>query len=218
MEALLWRDYLCPWCWLGRDRSAVFRRLGVDVIDLPYELHPEIPAEGRAVRPGSRLSLVFGRIGDECRRAGVAFRAPTHSPNTHRALETAEIVRRTHPEVFPAVDEAFFRAHWVDGLDLGDASVLDRLAADAGAPMDEIAGRRAEGDGARALAESMAQAREHGVTATPAWLVDDALVIPGVQPVETLERWLGRLVERRSPHRVIPGEVVTDDTGRTAPH
>jgi len=42
----------------------------------------------------------------------------------------------------------------------------------------------------------MALAREHGVTATPAWLVNGALVIPGVQPVETLDRWLGRLAER----------------------
>ena len=214
MEALLWRDYLCPWCWLGRDRSAVFRRLGVTVIDLPYDLHPEIPAEGRAVRPGSRLSLVFDRIGAECQRVELEFRAPTRTPNTRRALETAEIVRRNHPSCFPAVDEAFFRAHWVDGLDLGDPAVLDRLAADAGAPMDRITDRRAEGDGARALAESMDRAREHGVTATPAWLVDDALVVPGVQPIETLERWIGRLVERRVP----PAEVVTGDTRNVAPH
>ena len=36
----------------------------------------------------------------------------------------------------------------------------------------------------------MATAREHGVTATPAWLVDGAFVIPGVQPAETIERWV----------------------------
>src|SRR4051794_36862024 len=43
VEALLWRDYLCPWCWLGRDRSAVFERHGIAVTHLPYDLHPEIP-------------------------------------------------------------------------------------------------------------------------------------------------------------------------------
>ncbi len=42
----------------------------------------------------------------------------------------------------------------------------------------------------------MALAREHGVAATPAWLVDGAFVIPGVQPAETIERWVTRLVAR----------------------
>jgi predicted DsbA family dithiol-disulfide isomerase len=196
MEALLWRDYLCPWCWLGRDRSAVFERHGVAVTHLPYDLHPEVPPEGRAVRSGGRLSLVFDRIGAECHENGVPFRAPTRTPNTRRALETAELVRRHAPDAFAALDDAYFRANWVDGLDLGDPDLLDELVVRHGAPLAEIAGRRADGEGARALAESMAVAREHGVTATPAWLVDDALVIPGVQPVETLERWIGRLVER----------------------
>jgi predicted DsbA family dithiol-disulfide isomerase len=196
MEALLWRDYLCPWCWLGRDRSAVFERHGVVVTHLPYDLHPEVPPEGRAVRPGGRLSLVFDRIGAECHETGVPFRAPTRTPNTRRALETAELVRRHAPEAFAALDDAYFRANWVDGLDLGDPDLLDELVVRHGAPLDEIAGRRADGEGARALAGSMAVARDHGVTATPAWLVDDALVIPGVQPVDTLERWIGRLVER----------------------
>jgi len=196
VEALLWRDYLCPWCWLGRDRAAVFERHGVTVTSLPYDLHPEVPDAGRPVRPGGRLSSVFDRIAAECAQGGMPFRAPTRTPNTRRALETAELVRRLAPEAFPAVDDAFFRAQWVDGLDLGDAALLDRLAAEAGAPMAEVAEQRAEGLGARAVDESMTLAREHGVTATPAWLVNGALVIPGVQPVETLDRWLGRLAER----------------------
>jgi len=198
MEALLWRDYLCPWCWLGRDRAAVFDRHGVTVTHLPYDLHPEVPPEGRPVRPGGRLAAVFDRIGAECEQLGIDFTAPRRTPNTRRALETAELVRQHAPAAFPAIDDAFFRANWVDGLDLGDPDLIDELLGRYGAPVDEIAELRADGAGARAVAESMTVAREHGVTATPAWLVDDALVIPGVQPVETLDRWLGRLVARRS--------------------
>src|SRR3954454_20961674 len=156
MEALHWRDYLCPWCWLGRDRSEVFERHGVTVVHLPYDLHPDVPEGGRAVRPGGRLSQVFDRIGAECAEAGIEFRAPTRTPNTRRALETAELVRRHAPEAFAAVDDAFFRANWVDGLDLGDAEVLDHLLASAGAPVAEIAERRADGLGSRAVEESMA--------------------------------------------------------------
>ena len=196
MEALLWSDYLCPWCWLGRDRSAVLEAMGVAVTHLPYDLHPEVPSAGRPVRPGGRLDAVFARIGAECARTGTEFRAPTRTPNTRRALETAELVRLAAPDAFTAVDEAFFRAHWVDGLDLGNPDLLDELVVAAGAPIEEMAERRADGEGRRSLERSMALAREHGVTATPAWLVDGVFLIPGVQPVETMQRWVGRLQAR----------------------
>jgi len=35
------------------------------------------------------------------------------------------------------------------------------------------------------------------VTGTPAWWVDDRLLIPGVQERDTLERWVGRLQDHR---------------------
>ena len=197
MEALFWRDYLCPWCWLGRDRTDVLVDLGVRVTHLPYDLHPEIPPDGRAVRPGSRLDAVFDHIAAECAREGRDFVRPTRTPNTRRALETAEIVRRLDPARFPALDEALFRGHWVDGIDIGDPEVIDALVEASGAPLAAVAEQRAEGIGSAALGESMAKAREHGVAATPSWLVDDVLVIPGVQPVETVERWITRLIDRR---------------------
>jgi predicted DsbA family dithiol-disulfide isomerase len=196
MEALLWSDYLCPWCWLGRDRSAIFEAMGVTVTHLPYDLHPEVPPAGRPVRPGGRLDTVFQQIGAECALTGVEFRAPTRTPNTRQALETAEVVRLATPEAFGAVDEAFFRAHWVEGLDLGDPDLLDEIVAAAGAPLDEVRDRRADGDGRRSLEQSMARAREHGVTATPAWLVNGVFLIPGVQSVDTIRRWVGRLLDR----------------------
>src|SRR4051794_1025524 len=39
MQAVMWFDYVCPWAYLGRDRTAVMRSLGVDVVVRPFELH-----------------------------------------------------------------------------------------------------------------------------------------------------------------------------------
>jgi predicted DsbA family dithiol-disulfide isomerase len=196
MEALFWRDYLCPWCWLGRDRTQVLLDLDIGVTHLPFDLHPELPPEGRAVRPGSRLDAVFDHIEAECRREGLDFSRPTRTPNTRRALETAEVVRRLDPDSFAALDEALFRGHWVDGIDIGDPAVIDDLVQASGAPLELVAAQRGEGLGSAALGESMVTAREHGIAATPSWLIDGALVIPGVQPVETVERWVTRLASR----------------------
>jgi predicted DsbA family dithiol-disulfide isomerase len=195
MRAVLWSDYLCPWCYLGRDRSAVLRELGVEVTHLPFELHPELPPTGRDVRDGGRLAAVYATVARECERADMPFRAPAHVPNTRLALETAEAVRRTAPHAFAAVDDALFRAHFVDGRDIGDPDVVDEIVRAAGAPTITVLNAVTRGDASTWVDDSMADAHEHGIAATPAWRVGE-LVIPGVQPRDTMRRWVVRLLER----------------------
>ena len=195
MQAVLWRDYLCPWCYLGRDRTALLESLGVTVDARSYELHPEIPTDGRTVRPDGRFAAVLARIGTEAASAGLPWRTPTRVANTRLALETAELVRVDWPEAFAAVDRAFYETQWVDDRDLGDPAVVDAVLAEHGVDPAAVTDRRRTGDGARALDAAMDAARAHDVTGTPAWWVADRLMIPGVQDRDTLERWIRRLGE-----------------------
>lgn len=200
MQALVWSDYICPWAYLGRDRTALLRSLGVDVVPMPYELHPEIPPEGRSHRPDGRLSQVYAGIEAECREIGVPFRAPTRTPNSRRALSTAEAVRLHAPEHFLAVDDALFRAHFVEGRDLGDDNVLDDIVASVGLSPDEVRAATDDGEGEAAVTASMVRAHANGVAATPAWLFGadgEGLVLPGVQPRELYERIVTRLRARQ---------------------
>ena len=197
MEATAWSDYLCPWAYLGRDRTQLMRDLGVTVTVQAYELHPEIPPEGVAVRPGGRLDRVFATIGAECQELGIDFVAPRRSPNTRHVLETAEVVRLHAPDAFAGFDEAAARAHWVSGADLGDRDLVAELLTAAGAPAHDVAELVADGVGTAALAASMADARSVGVMATPAWWVAESLLIPGAQPRDTIERWITKMLAAR---------------------
>ena len=172
--------------------------LGVEITALPYELHPRIPTEGITLRErwGDRYEgavAMYRRIEEECEAVGLPFRRPERIPNTRRALETAEFIRRHFPDAFPALDRALFEAHFVEGRFLGDADVLDELVAAAGA--DAAAAREAVEDGAMhdVVTESMSAAVEAGVTGTPAWLLDERLLIPGVLPRHLFERAVSRL-------------------------
>ena len=175
----MWSDYLCPWAYLGTDRTALLVELGLTVTVLPFELHPELPAEGRAVKPGGRLAAVFDYIASECASAGLAFRAPTHIPNSRAALQAAELVREHEPESFDRLHAALFAAVFVDARDIGD--VADAIHRNIAWP-----GVRASTDAAIA----------QGVTGTPAYLLDNRLLVPGVQPREALAQWVSRLRDR----------------------
>ena len=194
MEAVVWSDYLCPWAYLGRDRTALLRSLGLEVTSVPYDLHPEMPPTGRTVRPDGRLAAVFERIGAECDELGIPFRPPAHIPHTRRALETAEVVGREAAASFAALDDALFEAVFVTGDDIGTPDVLDAVVASVGVDAAEARRQVDAGLGAAAVDASVAEARLQGVAGTPAWLIDGRLLVPGVQPRETMERWVRKML------------------------
>jgi len=196
VHVIVWSDYICPWCYLGRDRTALLVERGCTVEQLPFELHPELPAQGRDLRPDGRTARVHDDIGRQCAELGIAFRTPTHVPNSRRALATAEVVRMDQPDRYPALDDALFRAHFVDGVDIGDRDELDRIVDSAGINAKDVRDQVDAGAGQVAIDEAKQRALDHGVAGTPAWLFNDALVLPGVQPRELFERVLERVRAR----------------------
>ena len=193
MPVTLWNDYICPWAYAARPHTRWLESNGVDVLVRSFELHPDLPPEGRAVRPGGRLDQVFDHIASQCARFDLEFNKPTRSPNTHRLLAITELTQRYRPDVFRRVDEGFARAHWVDGRAIDDAEVVRAVLDDAGAPTSELLEREAEGEGTRLLEISMAEALDVEVTATPAWRVG-TLTITGLHSLSQFQRWTGRIL------------------------
>lgn len=145
----------------------------------PYELHPGLPVDGI---PSDRR---YSGIAAACADAGLPFNPPTLVPNSRRALATAEAVRLTSPDAFDAFDRALFAAYFVDGRNIGDPDVLAELVVSSGAtPV---------GYEPHLVKTSMDQAYDAGVSGTPAWWIDNRLMIPGVQDRSYYERMVERL-------------------------
>ena len=198
MQVTVWSDYLCPWCYLGLDREQQLVDLGIEVTMRPYELHPEIPIGGREMRDGGRTAAVFDHVGRECESVGLPFRRPAKSPNTRTVLGAAEHVRLTQPAVFDALHRALFAAHFAEGRDIEDRNVVDELIASCGGDPAPVRAAVDDGTAQAELQASMAEAFEHEVTGTPAFLMPSGFVIPGVQERETMQRIAERLLAREA--------------------
>ena len=92
---LHWYDFLCPFCYVGQHRTAILVRHGLKVIELPFQIHPDIPPEGMPVGP--RNGPMYADLEREAKEAGLSLKWAPRLPNTRRALGAAEIRTLARP-------------------------------------------------------------------------------------------------------------------------
>jgi predicted DsbA family dithiol-disulfide isomerase len=155
-------DLICPWCFIGKRQleSARLRfaqslpGVAVDTRWHAVQLLPDLPeggvpfAEFYEQRLGSPEAVQQRRaqVARAARGAGLEldFDAIGRMPNTARAhslLRRVALLRK--PELYEALLERLFTAHFQRGEDIGDALVLQSLAAEVGVPLafvDEVPG------------------------------------------------------------------------------
>lgn len=183
---------------MGLDRSAALQELGVSVVTLPLEIHPEIPVGGitLAERWGASYGEameMYERIEAECEAAGLPFQRPTRVPNTGRALATAEWARHHAPEAVAALERSLFEAQFVDQRPLDDPDVVDELVATAGADATEARRAVDAGELRDAIRWAGLAANSIGVRATPTWLIGGRAIVAGVMPRRVFAETVSRL-------------------------
>ncbi|MEM9607642.1 MAG: DsbA family protein [Actinomycetota bacterium] len=190
----VWSDFLCPWCYVASPRV---RWLDADdrveVVRLPYQLHPSIPVAGRLTADvygrgdRERAEAALRGFAEMCEAEGLPWRVPTKVPNTQMVLAIDDWLRERDPDVHRRFHDLVFAALWAEDRDLTSSAVVAELVEAAGGPVDDalVAG---SGEGAHArLADLRQSANEVGVGGTPSFVFGQ-LVVPGMQAEEWFER------------------------------
>ena len=155
----------------------------IDVSWRPYELHPELPPEGRdrgerTPRPDGQVNPIRQLAED----AHMPYQPGRHIPNSHRSLEAAEFAREQG--LFDPYHRALFNAYFGAGRDIGDVSVLSELAVEVGIEAHAIEDALASGSYTALVNEATEESRSSGITGTPTFVFDDGerqLPIVGAQ-------------------------------------
>ncbi len=189
---LVFFDYVCPLCYLEWPRLKRLREEhDVELFLVPFELRPQLSAEGASIEDigaghSEHVEEYMRRLAAE---GGLEIDFPGFMPNSHRALVVGEYARDLGPEIHERVHEAIFSAFNGRGEDIGREDTLLRVAGECGLDRTAVAEALASGGYEERLHRFTHLGIDMGVTATPAALVCNQLMI-GSRPYEVVERAL----------------------------
>ncbi|MFI7441823.1 DsbA family oxidoreductase [Nonomuraea indica] len=187
MKVRIVLDILCSWSYLGLTRfgraAERFRAEGgrVEVEFLPFHLDPTASPAGMPLK--ERLVQRFGAAvldglehmtkvaASDGLRLDYEHAIATHTGQAHGLIAVASAQGRGEQ-----MAERLFRAHFTDGLNVGDPTVLHRLA-------DEI-GVAWNGEDATSVSSGLRLVRELGVTGVPVFIFNGGEVLSGAQSEE----------------------------------
>ena len=195
-------DLVCPWCYLGTRRLARTlarrRELLVDVTWRPFLLNPDMPRAGmsrldyvsRKFGGEDRARRLYGSITEVGRAEGVMFRfdrirRTPSSVDAHRLVRWAAGFGRAGELV-----EALFAAHFTDGRDIGDATVLAAIAASCGLRPGAARAYLASDQDVEQVHGDNLRAHRLGINGVPCFVVSGGHAIAGAQEPEVIERLL----------------------------
>ena len=155
-----------------------------------FPLHPDTPQEGMSLEAlfagrGFNISQKQAEMRARMEAEGLPYGNRSHTYNSRLAQELGAWAD-TQPWG-EAIHDAIFRAYFVDGLNIGDAEVLVRLAKSVGLPEDkagEVIQKRTFQD---AVDADWEKSRNYGVTGVPTFVAGGYGVV-GAQPYEALEQ------------------------------
>ncbi len=167
----------------------------IEVTWLPFELHPEIPPEGRdRGERGERPEGYVSPIRQLAEDAGLPYAPGSHIPNAHKSLEAAEFAREQG--LYDAYHHALFQAYFGEGRDIGDLAVLGELGSSVGLDVSGLEDALASGRYVSLVNEATEEARSSGITGTPTFIFDDGerrLPIVGAQDYSVFQNVAKRM-------------------------
>ncbi len=171
------------------------KEFDIEVEWQPFELHPEIPPEGKEL--GGRAVSYYEHLRELAEAAGLVFQPPTLVPNSHRSLEAAEFAREQG--TFAPYHRALFEAYFGQGQDIGDVAVLAELGAANGLDASSLREALESGRYSSLVDERTEEARQSGITGTPTFVFqsgDRRFPIVGAQEHAVFENVARRMGAR----------------------
>lgn len=197
LDVQLWSDVVCPWCWIGETRLRLaLKETGLlestRITIRSYQLDP-------AAKRGKTIPMLAEKYGKTLAQAremteqvavlGEELGLPMDfdiavSANSAEAHQLIHLARRTGHDV--ELIQRLHRAHFAEGADISDHTVLTHAAGDVGLDEHEAEMVLKTGAYAQDVIADREEAMRLGVRGVPFFVLGRRFAISGAQPVEAM--------------------------------
>ncbi|TMD68465.1 MAG: hypothetical protein E6I84_01490 [Chloroflexi bacterium] len=170
------------------------REYDVAIEWVPFELHPEIPPQGRPraeVLPPAYRARAEEGVNRLAAQVGLQLRLHDRLINSRPALQAAEFAREQGR--FDAMHRELFRAYWEEGEDVSDGAVLREVAARTGVDVSSMEAAVAENRFGDYLDARRAEAEDLMINGIPAHVIAERYLVMGAQPYELFEQVMAKI-------------------------
>jgi len=193
-------DVVCPWCYIGKRRlERALALLSVQYPDVDpevswhtFQLNPDLTPEGMAradyvsKKFGDGATAIYDRVAAVGKEMGIPFSFDkiSRQPNT---VVAHSLIAVSEPGLAQdAMVEALFKAYFLEGCDLTEASVLMDIAVSAGMERAEAEAHLQNAGLHSQTIDSDKAAREMGITGVPFFIFNRQVGLSGAHEGETL--------------------------------
>ncbi|BBP04804.1 DSBA oxidoreductase [Sulfuriferula plumbiphila] len=201
----VWSDYVCPFCYLEEpvlEQLELAFGAQVEVDWRAFELRPDpVPT----LDPnGEYLRTTWARsVYPMAAQRGMTLRLPPVQPRSRLALEAERFARRYG--LGKPMRQAFFRAFFERGRDIGDIEVVLDIGGNVGIDVARLRVALENGEHAEAVSHDQRQAQALGISGVPALLMqrhgeaaENALLLSGAQPFQVISRAVSEILRDAS--------------------
>ena len=198
----IFSDVVCPWCYIGkRNLENALQILNEKDEQFEstlnwrsFQLNPQLKEEGilrkdyitNKFGEGANSEIIYERV----RLAGEAvgltmnFDKIIMQPNSSKMHSLIYAAKETNKDI--ELIENFFKAFFIDGMNLTDFEIVSKVASDSGLDSETINGVFHDNLFEKFVQEDIIMSKKYNITGVPFYVIDDSIGISGAQPPEVI--------------------------------
>ena len=159
-----------------------------------FQLNPQLKEEGilrkdyitNKFGEGANSEIIYERV----RLAGEAvgltmnFDKIIIQPNSSKMHSLIYAAKETNRDI--ELIENFFKAFFIDGMNLTDFEIVSKVASDSGLDSETINGVFHDNLFEKFVQEDIIMSKKYNITGVPFYVIDDSIGISGAQPPEVI--------------------------------
>jgi len=198
----IFSDVVCPWCYIGkRNLENALQILNEKDEQFEstlnwrsFQLNPQLKNEGilrkdyitNKFGEGANSEIIYERV----RLAGEAvgltmnFDKIIMQPNSSKMHSLIYAAKETNRDI--ELIENFFKAFFINGMNLTDFEIVSKVASESGLDSETINGVFHDNLFEKFVQEDIIMSKKYNITGVPFYVIDDSIGISGAQPPEVI--------------------------------